>query len=251
MNMEIQGIRGTNLVSQGATPTENGQAPSLVADCNELVCGGDVGAAIAALAILASRDEREADKAARDTAEAAENAAATEQVEAIHAQASDTRLAGVVSGTSQIASGALNGVAAGYKLDSDAKLADANAVQRHEPSARATMNDKAVLLGDELRISADRKSATADSRTESALSCSRDVLQGSSKIVSALIDGAKADDHAAEVVAEHAASRAKRAVDDIRDDTRDAKQLLDKALEFYKEYTTTKDQTTAIASRRA
>lgn len=51
--------------------------------------------------------------------------------------------------------------------------------------------------------------------------------------------------------AEHLANHAKRAVDDERDAVKDAKDLMDKAIEFYKEYSSGKNQAMAAATHRA
>lgn len=78
-----------------------------------------------------------------------------------------------------------------------------------------------------------------------------ETTQGAFSIVASNFDKDVVQDDANAKVAGEAATQAKAAIQDTRDQTEDASKLLDKALEFYKEYTSTKDQTTAIASRRA
>ena len=59
------------------------------------------------------------------------------------------------------------------------------------------------------------------------------------------LDQAQADEH------EHLAAHAKRAGEDERDAVKDAKDLMDKAIEFYKEYSSGKNQALAAATHRA
>ena len=66
------------------------------------------------------------------------------------------------------------------------------------------------------------------------------LTEGTGKLVATHFQG-EADD--ADVEATHQeqlAGRHKRAVDDARDQVRDAKDLVDRTLSFYKEYTTAK-----------
>jgi hypothetical protein len=59
------------------------------------------------------------------------------------------------------------------------------------------------------------------------------------------VDDANATEH------EHLAAHAKRAGEDERDAVKDAKDLMDKAIEFYKEYSSGKNQAMAAATHRA
>jgi hypothetical protein len=50
---------------------------------------------------------------------------------------------------------------------------------------------------------------------------------------------------------EHAANHAKRAAEDARDGVKDATELIKTAIDFYREYTTAKDQAQSAATHRA
>jgi hypothetical protein len=90
-----------------------------------------------------------------------------------------------------------------------------------------------------------------DSGGAKGLQASAQTTQGAFSIVAGGFDSDAVADDANAKVAGEASSRAKSTVQDTKDATEDASKLLEKALDFYKEYTSTKDQTTAIASRRA
>ena len=77
------------------------------------------------------------------------------------------------------------------------------------------------------------------------------LVKGGQEIADGLFKGAEADKDIDAQVHDQAATRAKRAVDDAMGDYEDAKKLLEKALDFYKEYTGAKNGAVAAAIHRA
>jgi hypothetical protein len=62
---------------------------------------------------------------------------------------------------------------------------------------------------------------------------------------------AAADQDATIAAHEHAAGHARRAVDEATDDVKDARKLLETAIEFYREYSSAQDQAKAAAIHRS
>ena len=78
-----------------------------------------------------------------------------------------------------------------------------------------------------------------------------DRVDATKSVVDGLFNGAITDKDADEKMHEASAARFKRIADDAHDNEKDAKALLNKALDFYKEYVDTKNQTAMAAMHRA
>ena len=243
MGTTIDGATRTN----GMMPTDDTRtnvgdgvsgAPSLLRDSlNGLLASGDPGAAIAALAVAMGRSERKSNDAIRASAERLQEGEDNNQLDAMRSKANVALASGIVSGAATAASGACSAVSglksakselAGDKLNNLEKAAD-------NRGAAAVLTQQ----------KADFKVGATDARLAG------DSISASAKLTTSLLDFSASRHDINATAHAHAASHAKNAVDDAREGMQDASKLLDKALEFYKEYTSTKDQTTAIASRRA
>lgn len=226
-DMQVTGkVVGNDWAEDGSYSSATAiESPSLLKSVDAMVSSGDPGAAIAALAIKAGRDQREVTRAQRDAEDKAEVAATDRQVASMHHKADMILAAGIAQGASEMASGAMTmgSAACQYRSDTE-KLSNTTSAQQASAS-----DAKAAGL-----YKGGSQLATATGSLVSAYFKSEE---------------AKADADATE--AEHEASRAKRATEDLHDDMGDAQKLVEKALDFYKEYKSTKDQTALAASRRS
>ncbi|HSQ66548.1 MAG TPA: hypothetical protein VLM85_25180, partial [Polyangiaceae bacterium] len=160
------------------------------------------------------------------------------------------RIQGFVDGFTQIGSAALN-------LGSG--LADAHAAgDRAQAGEMQTNLDKnaANMTPEDVRSqAAEIKGIQQDAANCGARSAGEksgaEALGGLDKIADGLFQGAITDKDTDAKVHDMAAQAAKRMVDDARSDEGDAKQLMEKALEFYKEYSETRAQTMMAATHRA
>lgn len=181
--------------------------------------GGDVGAEIAAMILEESSTERKAARETRGAEEAVEDGAENAQVAAMHAKADDIRSAGIEEGMFEIAGGACT-IAAGT-VELSGATATSVTVQKQARFETTTMHGASTIFG------AFGKGEAAAGRAQSA------------------------DDDAAIATHEHAASHAKRAIDDAREDEKAAQDLARKALDFRQEYEQAQASTNSAALHRA
>ena len=177
----------------------------------ELFLEGDINAQVAALAIRSAQEQREANRAIQVAEEAALERAEQQQVEALHRQAADIRMAGLVEGASSAASGALT------IRGSLAKT----------PDGAPDLNAK------------DRFSGWAT------------ISGGGGKALAGLYGAAKVDEEANAKMHEHQAGHHRRNFDAARDATREAQDLLERALDFYKQSQQTAADAASTSVRRA
>lgn len=175
---------------------------------------GDVGAALAKLALENGYESRKAGRAAREVAEKAQEAAEQKQLEERRAQADSAFVGGLVGGFSTVASGGFAFAAGG---------AQAN-----------TSVAEGVALGTAKRFEAGGK-----------------LLEGTGTVGKAVADHSASAHDVATTEAEQAASREKRNVDDAKEIVDDAKKLIDRTLDFYREYQTGKADAQRAAIMRA
>ncbi len=95
------------------------------------------------------------------------------------------------------------------------------------------------------------KTAEGKSKAAAAYKGGADFLGAGKQLADGLFKGAIADKDTDAQVHEQLATRAKRAVDEATGDYEDAKKLLEKALDFYKEYTGAKNGAVSAAIHRA
>lgn len=95
------------------------------------------------------------------------------------------------------------------------------------------------------------KSADGKAKAAAVYKGGAEVLDASTKVVDGFFKGATIDLDTDATVHEQLATRAKRAVDDAMGEVDDAKKLIEKALDFYKEYTGAKNGAVSAAIHRA
>jgi hypothetical protein len=169
-----------------------------------LLVDGDIGAQVAALAILCAQEQQEANREVQVAEDAALQWAEEEQVKALHQRANDIRMAGVVDGVFGMGSGAL---AIGAGLESN-------------------QGDKQIFQGSATMVDAGGK---------------------------ALSSLPKADQVAHEANAathEHQAAHHRRNLDAARDAIREGQDLLEHALDFYKQSQRAASDAANISVRR-
>jgi hypothetical protein len=212
-----------------------------------MLCSGDVGAAIAALVIKMGHEQKQAAQKARASSEAAEDAAQSTQIDALHDKANLMRIQGVVDGTMTVGGAALDLGSNLSSLSAKAKNDDAGGIK----SGMSESDSKMTSSANRTQIASLQR--TADHSTSSAnwLHAGKDLNTGVGQITDGLFKGAIADKDTDATVHEQLATRAKRAVDDAMGEVDDAKKLIDKALDFYKEYTGAKNGAVSAAIHRA
>jgi hypothetical protein len=198
-------------------------AASMLPDpIGELLNSGDPGAMVAALVAKSGQAQRAVRDQVRRSEDATQDAAEKSQVAHMHEQADLTRTGAIVSGLTSIASGALSAGAAGASAQSDQLKASGSAMgAKHMSGASTTMGGMHTGL--------DIAGKAAGSFFEAA---GKDIA-------------AKATED------EHHAARAARNVKNADEGIDDANRLIDKALAFYKEYTSGKNQAVQAATHRA
>jgi len=160
-----------------------------------LLVDGDIGAQVAALAILSSQKQREANREIQVAEEAALQRAEAAQVEALHERADDIRMGGVIEGGFGVISGGCT-IVGGF--------ADSNSAARQYWSGGSKLADAGA------------------------------------KGFGSLPRAAQADADAIANTHEHAAGHHRRNLDAARDSTHEAQDLLERALDFYKQSQQTK-----------
>jgi hypothetical protein len=198
--------------------TPSAAPESLMPDVDQLGCSGDPGAMVAALAMTTAKDERKVARAERDQALDAQDKAEAAEIQDLHDKADLQRAQGVVSGLLQAAQGVCDTVAGVYEA--------------HEAT------DKDAQLQKDRTVKNDLKGVGG------AFGVGKTMSDG---VFNGNITDKDADSKAHGV----AADTFKRIADDAHDSDTDAKALLDKALDFYKEYQDTLHQTTMAAIHRA
>lgn len=225
------------------------ESTPLLSAANSLLVSGDAGAAIAALCIQTGREQKHAAQVQRRDAETLEASEQNAQIEALRDKAGLVRVQGVVDGAMTIGGAAL-------QLGSDLSTLSSKG-----------LNDKAGSFGKELDKTSSPSAmntqaslgemgyahALADRAEGSAnwLKAGHDLNAGVKEIGDGLFKGAILDKDTDATVHEQLATRAKHAVDDAMGNYDDAKKLLDKALDFYKEYSGAKNGAVSAAIHRA
>ncbi|HSQ65480.1 MAG TPA: hypothetical protein VLM85_19810 [Polyangiaceae bacterium] len=244
--MSIQGESASE-PSASAPPSD---APALMPELDQLACSGDPGAMLAALTMQAAKNERDVSRAQRDNAEKMQEADEVKEIQDLHDKADLVRIQGFVDGFTQIGSAALNlgsgladAHASGEAAETDADKADLQQhVAEHSEEWRDSMQHSVDTL----------EAGSAHSKANSAWDkAGSEGLGAGQKVADGLFQGAITDKDTDAKVHDMAAQAAKRMVDDARSDEGDAKQLMEKALEFYKEYSETRAQTMLAATHRA
>jgi len=225
---------------QTAPRTAKTDVPSVMPEIIQLVCSGDPGAMLAALTMQAADSEHDVSRKTRDAAMAAQEKADRAAVQDLHDKATLQRFQGLVDGALQIGQGAFDlgaglneASAASQQADATAKEADAK--ENGVKQSAASLNAGATK---------SKADAAWDHFGATAFGAAKSVADG-------LFSGAITDKDADEKMHEASSATFKRIADDAHDNENDAKALFNKAVDFYKEYVETKNQTAMAATHRA
>jgi hypothetical protein len=194
--MSISGIEGNRSYAShgeiGELTDSNDGAQSATEEApgaSLLLLEGDISAQVTALAILSAQKQRDANRDLQTKEEAAIERAEDEQVKAMHEQADDIRMAGMVEG-------GFGAVSGGFKL-----------------------------AGSFSDIDSDRQLFASEAVLSDAFG----------KGFAAIPKGDEADDKANAETHSHAAGHHQRAYNAARDSAREGQDLLERALDFYKQ----------------
>lgn len=248
--MNIQGVSNAGPLSPqpgadvGASAAESSP---LLAATNEMLVSGDAGAAIAALAVQMGHAQKQAAKKARAAAECAEDAAQSAQIDALRDKANLMRVQGVVDGAMSIGGAALD-------LGSNLSTLNAKGLNDDASGIKSGIKDSTPAMtaaAGRTEVAALQRTADASTKAGHWLHAGHDLDAGVKQVADGLFKGAIADDDTDAQVHEQLATRAKRAVDVAMGEVEDAKKLIEKALDFYKEYTGAKNGAVSAAIHRA
>ena len=207
-------------------------APLLPDPMHSILASGDPGAELAMLVLATAKEDKKIGRSIRAAEERAQEAAEVKQLDRMREKADASFTAGLIGGLSTAGSGLVS--VAGAGATANASIKDAKAA--NEAIARLGENAKAPSMA---------------ASVESAWSGGAKVAEGLGKASAAYFQH-EADD--ADIEATHQeqiAGRHKRAVDDARGQVDDAKELIDRAIGFYKEYVTAKSDAQRAAFLRA
>lgn len=225
-HIDVGGASGTSgLYVEGAGAGAAGnvaEATPLLSAANELLLSGDPGAGIAALGIQTAREQKHEAQVQRRDAESLEASQQNAQIEALRDKATLERVQGVVEGAMTIGAGALE---LGQGLNDVA-------MKRHEAGG-------------------DKLSAARVEGEGAWCKGGKELTDGLKNVGNGLFKGAITDKETDATLHDQRATRAKHSVDDAMGNYEDAKKLLDKALDFYKEYTGAKNGAVSAAIHRA
>ncbi len=246
----IAATQSIDTASTSSSAAASVDAPSLLPEVSQLACSGDPGAMLAALSMQTAKAEHDTSRTMRDNAMSAQEKAEAAEVADMHGKADLQRAQGFFDGAMQIAQGA---------CDLGAGVADAHAAsesaeaQKEQADIKENGDSYSKDHVEALQTSVDTlKSGAKASDSESKLahgassgfSCVKAVGDG-------LFSGEMTDKDADAKMHDASAQTFKQIADDANDSMKDAKDLMTKALDFYKEYVDTKNQTTMAAIHRA
>lgn len=212
----------------GATVPQSSQTdvpppePDVMPELNQLACSGDPGAMLAALTMQSAKTQEKTSRAMRDQAMSAQEKADAAAVQDLRDKADLQRAQGIFDGVMQIGKGACDLASGLSSIGAESAKSDGNA------KAQTKLE----------KVAAWTKFSSA------ACGATQAVGDG-------VFQGEITDKDADEKVHDASADTFKKMADDAHDSENDAKQLLNKALDFYKEYVDTKNQTAMAAIHRA
>ncbi len=223
-----------------------GPTPDILPGTQSLMVSGDAGAMIAALAVESGRSQKKAALEQRHNAEANEASEQSAQIQALREKADLVRVQGFVDGAMTLGTAALDFASSMSSIsaesDKNASKGIGSELGDQSPMNRAAGATQVALFD----ARAKRESTSA-----AGFKAGSDFNKGAQGIVDGLFKGAIADKDTDAEVHSQLATRAKRAVEDATGDYEDAKKLLEKALDFYKEYTGAKNGAVSAAIHRA
>jgi hypothetical protein len=221
----VGGKRGVGGVMPEETVDANAvgsASPDLLPGAVQLLGSGDPGAELAALVSMSARSQKRLASELRKSEEAMMKKAEDDQVTALHRQAGLALAAGLLSGATTVA-------AAGFELASG--LAGVRSKELHEAG------DTAGSYTLERRATSFKMAST--------------VFDAMGKVDEGVMNAASKNAEADGTRAQYAAGHAKRGVDDANELRDDAQRMLEKAFDFYREWTQGQAGAAQAALRRA
>ena len=248
-------VNETPATSPGATGAPQA-VPDLLPGTAALMFSGDPGAMLAALTLQTAHEQEKVSRAERDACARAQDGAEAAEIRDLREKADLTRVQGLVNGMCQLGQAAMSfgssmqGLEADNLKDASTQAADDAAAERAKiasprddmDSCAQRSHDDAIAFKSESRIA---QQASADLKGAS------DGLGAVKTIFDGFLSGAITDKDTDAKAHEMAAQSFKQIAQDAHDVESDAKALLNKALDFYKEYVDTKNQTAMAAIHRA
>jgi hypothetical protein len=235
MNIRLDSARNVGAVDGAAPQVEPpaAETPELMPGVSGLMFSGDPGAMLAALTMQTAHEEEKVSRAQRDACEKAQESAERAEIADLHAKADLMRAQAIVDGVCDFAR-------AGMDFTSGAKTLEASSdrLEADDTSDAGKAHD--------LRDEANHADAAASNWKSSG-----EAVTGLGSVTHGAFGAEITDKDADSKAHDTAAQTFKRMADDARSDEKDAKALLTKALDFYKEYVDTKNQTVMAAIRRA
>ncbi len=224
--------------------------PTVMPDATaQLECSGDPGAMLAALTMKMAKDQRETARAQRDQAMDAQEKSDAAQIQDMRDKANLQLAQGIVDGATQMAQGVCD-VASGLNtIAGEASKSDAAGERDLMEHGYAQGGEQRAAMADyanscDASALSSEKAAAWDKFGGSAFGTARSVADG-------CFNKAITDKDADAKMHDESATAFKQMADDAHDAEHDAKDLLSKALDFYKEYVDTKNQTALAATHRA
>jgi len=260
MDVRFNSASGALTVGNPTEPTttsrtESVGTPDLLPGASELMFSGDPGAMFAALTMQTAHQEEKVSRAQRDAcARAQENAEAAE-IKDLREKADLTRLQGIVGGALQLGQAAMSFTSSMNSLSAD-NLADASsqatqdATAEHDAAKSDSSMDACAQRSHDDAIAFKSESRNAQ-QTASSYKAAGDLAGATKTLNDALFSGAITDKDTDSKAHDISAQSFKKMGDDAHDAENDAKALLTKAMEFFKEYQETKNQTAMAAIHRA
>jgi len=242
----------------------NDAQPELLPGVQSLLCSGDPGAMLAALTMQTAHDEAKQNRIDRDCWTKAEESEESNEIQALREKADLTRAQGIVGGALQVAQAgfsfgsSMKGLAADKLADS---AAEASADGKSERDMVSNFGDgvnqeqRATMTNYAESREADARMLTVESKgvqqTATYFKGTADLAGACKTLSDGLFGGAITDKDTDSKAHDIAAQAFKKMADDAHDDEKDSKDLMSKALDFYKEYVDAKNQTAMAATHRA
>jgi hypothetical protein len=225
-------------------------APTLMPAVDKLLFGGDMGAAFAALVLKSGDEQKKVAEEQRDQAMKAEENADNAEIQDMHDKADLQRIQGVVDGSLQVVQGAAQlgqGLSEAHMASEQAEAAAEKANLEQNGATYSADHQQAIQQS----VNALDAGAANTKVTGAYWGASASAIGAGKSVSDGLFSGAITDKDADAKAREAAATTLKSIADDANDTKKSATDMMNKALEFYKEYVDTKAQTAMAATHRA
>jgi hypothetical protein len=231
---------GGSLTSDDSTVDRSAEDADLMPEVSALLHGGDLGAEIAALAILSCNEQRKIAKQLRAIEEKTLSASEKAELDAMRDKAEHTRNAGFIGGFTTVGAGVLT-MGAGACAGGRAAGSQAPAAGSEAPTADAGAT----------AAKAANHSAKSSVDLSKVMEGSASVVQGGGKVWSTHAQNAADEANEEATAQQQMVSRQKRALEDTREMDSDAKKHMEKILDLYKQYSSAKQEASRAALFRA